>query len=692
MQSSNRRIKTAEISFGSTKYIIGVIVVMLNTAALISQTEPNVRQGNVSDWTHHHVLFPESRDPVVMSRLSRDPRWQNDWNRRHQAPWRRRRHGREKGRDWAVSLGATTYGPLFDFSFNIPPQNGFGTLNTIDQGSGQFLATAGTVTVTGGADLGTYPLLPGGPAVTTSPAGAFLYDNLIYYQTDPPLDMDGLLFTAPPDLEINIWGNSPDNYSFYDHTGAGYGTQLTEAGTFTPNVDPGGGQTFPAKYVFDITAAPNCANDFVAIGIASSPTSGGQANIVGFNNLYSTQGPSAPTPLCGTTGPAVMFAYASGTGEVPASLTLSLDGTQLAYIENLGTGSSYFHVLTLGTTGGNGTSPTNAAVPGSGNNAVDQAVLLSPDGGITTQSSTTAPYVVYTNKDTQDVAFATTYSWAGGGSGYLYKLGNVFSGTPFIIWSIPIDSVPSAPVYDSVSNKVFFTDSDGRIDYVVDGGAPTVVYGSVLAAGATSENPVTIDSTNEMVYACFNSNGTNAIVVQAPTSMASTTSIPVGASGTIYTGPYDVEFNNAWRTGSGTPFLYVVGTRTGALPTLYSVGFNGAVLDPTSVTSTPLTTDTADASPLTEIYNASLLKDYLFVSVTNNCIAAIGGGSAGCVMSLDITDGFPTVNASTTALAAAGGTTGMIIDNESALTQASSIYYATKTQTSLVKATQAGLN
>ncbi len=62
------------------------------------------------------------------------------------------------------------------------------------------------------------------------------------------------------------------------------------------------------------------------------------------------------------------------------------------------------------------------------------------------------------------------------------------------------------------------------------------------------------------------------------------------------------------------------------------------------------------------------------------------------VMSLDITDGFPTVDASTTALGATGGTTGIIADNDSSLTEASSIYYATKTGATLVKATQSGLN
>ena len=327
---------------------------------------------------------------------------------------------------------------------------------------------------------------------------------------------------------------------------------------------------------------------------------------------------------------------------------------------------------------------------------MDQRLLLSPDGGTTTQSSTTAPFFVYTANDANDVAYATTYSWAGTGSGYLFKIGDVFgsSGSPTIVWSIPIDAVPSTPVYDLVSNRVFFTDSNGRIDYLIDNGStPTVVYGAIVAQNATSENPVTIDSTNQMVYACFNSNGSNSIVVQAPTSLAWTTTVPAGAPGTFYTGPYGPEFNHAWYTGSGTPVMYVAGTGTGALPTLYSFGFNGSgALNPTDISSALLATGSGDASPLTEFYNALLLKDYLFVGVTDHCVATAGGGTAGCVLSLDITNGFPTINASSPALAAPGGTTGIVVDNDSSLAEASSIYYATKTGVTLVKATQSGLN
>jgi hypothetical protein len=679
------------------KGIVVGIVFALTAQVLVGQTEPRPPLGIVSDWTHHHVLYPDSKDDAAMARIGGDPRRVQNWYLRHRDAWWPERHrGPRKSsrRDWSLSLAASPltsgFEPLFDFTFAISPDTGYGGLNTTDVGNGEFLATAGNLTVTAGQDVGSYPLYPGGPAEILSPSGKFLFDNLLYPSIDPGIDNGGLLFTGNG-LEINIWSNGPDNYEFDDWNGTSYTNDVT--GTpFTLNVAPGGGQTSPAKFVFDVTAAPNCTNDFVVIGIPANPASGGQANIIGVNNLYS----GGTGALCAT-GPTVMFAYASGTGQVPAPVVISQNGSQIAYVENLITGSSYFHVVTIGTTSNEGSSATSAVVPGTGgSNALDQTVLLSPDSGTTNQSSTNAVWVVYTSGDTNDVAYATTYSTTGSGSGYLYKIGNVFNGTPTLVWSVAITAVPSTPVYDSVSNKVFFTDGSGRIDYVTDNGtSPSAVfYGPVLAGGDTAENPVIVDSTNQMVYASFNSNGTNALVVQVPTSMASSVSVPVGTGNTTFTGPYAPDFNNAWYTGSGTPLLYIAGTGTGTLPTLYSVGFSGSGVMNSSANATTaaLTTGTADSSPVTEFYNTSLQKDYIFVGVTDHCIATSGGGTAGCIMSLDITGGFPSVNASSPALAAAGGTTGIIVDNDSSLTEASSIYYATKTGATLVKVTQSGLN
>lgn len=67
-------------------------------------------------------------------------------------------------------------------------------------------------------------------------------------------------------------------------------------------------------------------------------------------------------------------------------------------------------------------------------------------------------------------------------------------------------------------------------------------------------------------------------------------------------------------------------------------------------------------------------KDELFVSVENGCLAS-DGGTGGCIMSFDITNGFP--SASTAARAEPGGTSGIVVDNISAAAQASNIYFTT---------------
>jgi len=701
--SSPKRVGRTLVRFGLAKAVVVALALGLIARALLSEPVQHVPQSRVSDWRNYHTLHPTPRRSVAVARGAATPIITKDsYPRRQQDWWPQALHARGKmnkggNRDWNVSIGTARFEPLFDFSFNIlnvPPETGYGSLNTIDEETGEFLATSGSMTVTGGADQGTFSLYPGGPGETGSPAGGFDFNDLLYILENPTLDMYGLLFTGPG-IEINIWGNGTNNYSFYDYFGGDYHTRITGTGSVTFTPDPGGGQTYPSKFVFDVTAPPSCTADFVVLGIPANTTLGGQANIVGYNYLYSA---STGTPFCGTATPNVMFAYASGSGQVPNFVTISQSGTQLAYVENLQTGSSYFHVLTIGTSGDNGTDPTMAVVPGNGNNAVDYSVLLSPDGGMTNQGSTNAPFVVYTGGDANDFAYVTTYSTAAGGSGYLYKITNVFNpmgAAPTIAWSLPIDTMPSTPLFDDVSGQVFFTDSSGRIDYVYDNGVTPpaeVVYGPVFAPGATSENALTLDYTNQLLYACFNSNGTNAIVVQATRDLSSSVTVPVGAAATVYTGPYGVAFNNAFYTGSGTPLLYVAGTSAAAVPTLYGVGFNmDGTLNPSDVTTAALATGPIDVSPVTEFYNATQGVDYLFVGVTDDCVATMLGGMNGCVLSLDITNGFPTITNTTTALPATGGTTGIVVDNDSAANQASSIYFATKTGNSLVKATQSGL-
>lgn len=81
---------------------------------------------------------------------------------------------------------------------------------------------------------------------------------------------------------------------------------------------------FPVKFTWDINQTPSCANDYAAfptraMGKASTNamTPNGQASIIGFKNLYSTQ--PSPGGLCNTDGPTVAWSYIDAA--CPATMT-----------------------------------------------------------------------------------------------------------------------------------------------------------------------------------------------------------------------------------------------------------------------------------------------------------------------------------------------------------------------------------
>src|SRR6266446_6690662 len=456
---------------------------------------------------------------------------------------------------------------------------------------------------------------------------------------------------------------------------------------------------YPAKFTFDVNAAPDCANDYVVFPTANSDVpgasgSGVRASIVAFNNLYAGLGPTGicPTPPSPATQPSVLFAYNASTtslGRASHSPALSLDGKKIAFMEsNDGFASNYtaFRVLTW--KAGEGTAWSSAAAPGdcsAGNSCMATLVLNNAHS-----DSGSSPFV--------DYAHDTAY--VGDDGGRLHKITPVFSGTPAEVigsgWPVQLASSPdivNSPVYDSVSGRIFTTDNRGNL-YVVDGATGTILK-TVSPVGIFFPSDPIVDSTNQTVFVFGPDTSTNLRVAQFDTSGTLLRALNAGrlsGDANVYTGAFDNNYYTSPASGS----LYFAGASNG-VASLFSVGFTGNVMN--STFSGPLTLSTSSTTsaptPLTEIFNPSFssAQDRLFLGIDANCVS---GSSDGCIESFDISHGFPSQILNSHTLSTAGtsqSVSGIVIDNVSALAQASSIYFEAtpNASNSAIKLTQASL-
>ena len=434
---------------------------------------------------------------------------------------------------------------------------------------------------------------------------------------------------------------------------------------------------FPAKYTFDITAPPSCANDFVVFGINLAGVTGGQGNMVAINNLYAGTG-----GLC-TTGPSIMFSYNVTTqtgGRVITSPSLSSDGTKIAFVEST-SGTSIFHVLKWATGTGNGTSATSSAVPGGGNTATMVSIQYS--NSTNTRSS---PFIDYTN----DVAYV------GADDGRVYKFTGVFKGVPALVggvWPVLIKANRrlTSPIFDRFTNNIFVGDASGGL-YQYNLTTQVLKRLDVSTAQQSNANIIDsplVDAVNGTVFASSSNDGTSAVFVEADTtSLAQLARVRIGAGSTLgtFVNLYDGAFSDAYYTSPASGRMLLCGTGPADItPYLYTLSFTGRVVNTTPVSRTQIVNSTrARCSPITEFFNPNINggTDLFFYGVSFDCS---GANTNGCVIAR-------TGAGVTTFLSEPGGTSGIVIDNSSTAGQASSIYFSVQRNPfGAVKLTQNGL-
>jgi hypothetical protein len=470
--------------------------------------------------------------------------------------------------------------------------------------------------------------------------------------------------------------------------------------------DDGAGM-FPAKFSFDITAPPSCANDYVVFNttLAGSAT---VPSIIAFNQLYS--GTAGGNGICGTGGPSVMWSYDTGTGTTLTSPVISFDGTKVAYVESnsVADGGAILHILEWQAGEGVYVPPAAPTPATPDNNISGLSWSACTSGSCIVNIPLNGGQPVTLSSPFYD--YGTDILYVGDNSGVLHKFTGVFNGTPTEVvtcvaapctdaWPLTVHggSALTGPIYDGVSGNIFVGDGGGRLDYVQEVGStvgacrtatdvpPCLGLASQSLRGFIADAPI-VDSSTGRVFA-LDGNATaptaNATVMQTDTQLsnASVVADQVGPNSGAHI--YDGAFDNAYLNSSSptkTGFLYVCGKAVGPTnsPALYRIGFDGTgVMNaaPDAGSLTLVGANGAACSPVTEIFNSNTSTDWIFFSVTNRANQT-GCTGAGCVMSLNLTTMGAWPPAGTTmGVPASGGTSGIIIDNIGTGGQEANIYF-----------------
>ncbi|MFN8628249.1 MAG: hypothetical protein U0587_20035 [Candidatus Binatia bacterium] len=498
-------------------------------------------------------------------------------------------------------------------------------------------------------------------------------------------------------------------------------TKLT--GDWTMRLGPAGSGTvgdgmFPAKFDF-YADKYDCTNDFVVFNTSVAGGSG-QATIMAFNNLYKG---------CGGAVPGVYWAYNTNDGAIAStSAVLSLDGTQVAFVQSAG-GAAYLVLLKWSS--GSGSAWNSPATP-TDVSASNYGTCTAPcmhRMSLVADNTNSPPFYDYDND--------TIY--VGDDNSVLHKISGVFNGTPTEAsspWPITLNGTANltGPVYDSVSGNVFVADDTGMLYCRTSAG---VDCGSVdVNSGSTQTNdivdPPLVDSASGTVFASTRCTGTlfgfcsgAAQVVQVPAvNMATPTPVRanVGSgsgSNFVRAGAFDNNYYAPPTPGNySSGHLYVCGNPSAlSARRLYRLDFNAAGLMSTSVTTGPIVSNgNSQCSPITEVYNpdgggAGVARDWIFLSLPQPrrtpgwCPTPPSGVNDGCVMSFNVTTPLPNATATPAAkLAAPGGSSGIIVDNvvlvpaPTPTRGTSQVYFSqlvpppTTTPGGAVQASQAGLN
>ena len=429
-----------------------------------------------------------------------------------------------------------------------------------------------------------------------------------------------------------------------------------------------GAANFPAKFSFDINSA-NCGGaahpDFVVYNTSVNGSST-QASIVAYDNLYTG---------CGGTVPKTFWSYDTG-GAVVTSVVLSLDGSQIAFIQTPASlPIANLVLLKWKASAGGATSttpdPINTVLPSQYPTCTAPCMTTLAFGGVANDTNS-SPFYDYAN----DALYV------GDDNGSLHKFQPVFTtGIPAEVatlgsWPVTLASgfKLSSPVYDSGTRRVFVgSGSDGTFGgqlFAVDATTGNIFQTSAqLAKGNGIASGPIVDSTAGLVYVfvgtdtggvtCVNGGTVCSAVYQFSTNSISSggTETPVSegtsaAGFPIYLGSFD---NSYYTSANATGSLYVCGQSAGKARLFKLSIFSGfmSTVPLNNGTFAAVSPGNVPCSSITEVFNPNLNSgvdsggpqgtDKIFLSAqgTDTVSGCERGGGGGCLWALPATAWHP---------------------------------------------------
>jgi hypothetical protein len=492
MRIDTRKRPAVCAAIGGLLLVIGVFCAQQPAAF---SREPD-RIGLPWDWSHEHVIFSQTTDPVVLAAIEQDPRFM------HQRLQR------------GLPLPASALARYLE------PRNKKAVEPRSLPHNPGILWSALETAVRGNLSMTVHAAEPRSSRTSTLPASHLrsVLTAIIIVGLAFPIALsrqsrwcETLLSVLAIMLFLTITNcggvggttstgvgptsTNPEPQTLKGDWGANIGAMSSITLLNANNAPP----MYPAKYSFDTSQQPSCTNDFAVFATGAQGTSTGvnpTPSIMAFNQLYSSQGGGSPAGYCGTSGPTVAWAYINVTcatsttnssDRILSSPVISSDGTKVAWV----TSNGKVQILTIGTTGNNGTSTSTAKcienAPGgtgtSPNNAVLNSVTLGNPKNNPTTVTLSQLFVDY-NSDS---------AYVGDDDGYLHKITPFFTATG----ALSDTATASWAALHSYGVGTLIVDKNGFIQKCTGGGLSGVTQPNWSTTWGGTTSDVTVTWTNE---------------------------------------------------------------------------------------------------------------------------------------------------------------------------------------------------